>query len=269
MAYRFVEPRIRVGDGITSFGGAKLYFFDIGTSNPKTTYSDFALSVANADPVVADADGLFGDIFLNINADVTLKSSTDVTIYGPISIYAPEDTVLALAASLVSVLDTAGDFTGTNVETVLTEISDNFGKLTRINTWSAIQTFTAALQMSDQEVRRPLLLDYAIKHVDLTQSTGTIDLDMNTGNSFAVTLTENATITISNPPATGKYGQLTVKIIQDGAGGAYTVTWPAAVKWPSGSAPTMTVSNDAIDEFSLRTTDAGTQYRGSFSQAYA
>ena len=163
MAYRFVEPRTRVGDGIDNFGGAELFFFDFGTTNAKITFSDFALTVPNTDPVVADADGLFGDIFLDIQADVTLQSSTGTNIYGPISIFAPEDGITALAASNVSVLDAAGNFTATNVETVLTEISDDWLRLNRINTISAIQTFSAALQMADQELRRPLLLDYAIK----------------------------------------------------------------------------------------------------------
>jgi hypothetical protein len=104
MAYRFVPPRFDVGNGITDFGGAKLFFYDFGTTNAKTTYSDFALSVANADPVVADADGLFGNIYLDIQASVTLKTSNDVIIFGPEKIYAPEDGISSLAASVVSVL---------------------------------------------------------------------------------------------------------------------------------------------------------------------
>lgn len=269
MAYRFVPPNYDVGDGIVAFGGAKLSFFDFGTSNAKTTFSDFALTVANTDPVVADADGLFGNIFLDIQATVTLKSSTDVVIYGPIDIFQPSDTISALAAASVSVADAAGNFTATDVELVLKEISDDWAKLNRINTFTAIQTFTAALQISDQELRRALLLDYAIVNVALTQTTSTIDLDLTTGNSFEVTLTENATITISNPPATGRYGQFVIKIIQDGAGGAFTVTWSAAFLFPGGTDPVMSVANNAIDEVTGRTIDAGTEWRCSFSQAFA
>jgi len=270
MAYRFEEPRTRVGDGITDFAGAKLSFFDFGTSSAKTTFSDVALTVANTDPVVADSDGLFGDIFLDIKATVTLKTSNDVVIYGPIDIFAPEDTVTALAAALVSVLDTAGNFTAINVETVLAELSDGFLKLSRVNTISAVQTHTAAVQLSDNELRRPLLLDYAVKHNVVSSVSGTLTLDLSTGNSFVTTLTENVTtVTISNPPATGDYGQFVIKIIQDGAGGAFTVTWPASVIWPSGTAPVITVTNSAIDEITLRSIDAGTQWRGSFSQAFA
>lgn len=269
MSYRFQPPNYDVGDGIVAFGGAKLFFFDFGTSDAKATFSDFALTSANTDPVVADADGLFGDIFLDIKARVTLKSSTDVVIYGPIDIFAPEDTVLALAASLVSVLDTAGNFTATDVELVLKEISDDWGKLARTNTWSAIQTLTAAMQMSDQELRRPKLLDYSLEHTTVSSAAGTLTLDLSTGNSFATTLTENATVVLTNPPATSNYGELIIKITQDGAGGAFTVTWPASVKWPSGTAPVITVTNGAIDEVTLRTSNAGAEWRGGFSQAFA
>lgn len=269
MAYRFVTPRFDVGNGIPNFGGATLEFFDFGTSNPKTTFSDFALSVANTDPVVADADGLFGDIFLDIQATVTLKTSADVVIYGPIDIFQPSDTIAALAAASVSVADSGGNFTATNVETVLAEIATDWGKLARINTWSAIQTFTAALQISDQELRRPLLLDYAIVNNSVSSSSNTTTLDLTTGNSFETTLTENTTIAITNPPASGNYGQFVIKITQDASGGAFTVTWPASVKWPGGTAPTITITNGAVDEVTLRTIDAGTEWRGSFSQAFA
>ncbi len=270
MAYRFVTPRFDVGDGIPNFAGAKLSFFDFGTSTPKTTFSDFALTSANTDPVLADPDGLFPDIFLDIQATVTLKTSADVVVYGPIDTFAPEDGISALAAANVTVLDTAGNFTAADAELVLKEISDDWAKLARTNTFTAIQTFTSALQISDQELRRALLLDYAIKHTSISSAAGTLTIDLTTGNSFVTTLTENiTTITISEPPATGIYGQFVIKLIQGGAGGAFTVTWPASVIWPAGTAPVMTTANNAIDEITLRTIDAGTEWRGSFSQAFA
>ncbi len=269
MAFRFVEPRTRVGDGIVSFGGAKLFFFDFGTTDAKVTHSDFARTVPNTDPVVADSDGLFPDIFLDIQAEVTLKSSTDVVIYGPEDIYAPEDGISALAASAVSVLDTAGNFTATDVEAALTEISDDWGKLARTNTWSAIQTYSAALQISDQELRRALLLDYAIKHTVVASASGVLTLNLTTGNSFVTTLTENVTSVVVSNPLASEYVQFVLKLIQDGAGGAFTVAWPAAFLFPGGTDPVMSVANNAIDEVTGRTIDAGTEWRCSFSQAFA
>lgn len=64
------------------YSGAKLYFYTTGTSTPKDTYSDAALSTPNANPVVADAGGVFGSIFMSNDAyKVVLKTSADVTVW--------------------------------------------------------------------------------------------------------------------------------------------------------------------------------------------
>jgi hypothetical protein len=63
--------------------GAKLYFYETGTSTPKDTYSDIAdPPTANANPVVADGNGLFAPIYLaNGTAyKAILKDSSDNTI---------------------------------------------------------------------------------------------------------------------------------------------------------------------------------------------
>jgi hypothetical protein len=66
------------------YSGSKAYFYRTGTSTPKDTYSDAALSVPNSNPVVADSGGLFGPIFLDTSDfeyRLTLKTSADVLIY--------------------------------------------------------------------------------------------------------------------------------------------------------------------------------------------
>jgi len=269
VAFRFPEPRVRVGDGIDSFDGATLSFFEFGTSTPKVTFSDLALTSQNTDPVVADADGLFGDIFTDTQGTVTLKTKQGAVVYGPIDFFAPEDGITDLAASNVSVLDSAGNFTAADVELVLKEISDDWAKLARTNTFSAIQTFTAALQISDQELRRALLVDYAVKHNSVSSVSGTLTLDFTTGNSFSTTLTENTTIVLTNPPATGIYGEVTLRITQDGGGGAFTITLPASVEIPGGATYTMSVANNARDKLTFSTIDALTITDLEFSQAYA
>lgn len=47
-----------------SLPGAKLYFYQTGTATPLNTYSDVSLTIPNTNPVIADAGGLFGNIFL-------------------------------------------------------------------------------------------------------------------------------------------------------------------------------------------------------------
>lgn len=63
--------------------GAKLYFYTTGTTTPLATYSNSGLTVANANPVVADSAGLFGEIFLTQSATykVVLKTAADVTVW--------------------------------------------------------------------------------------------------------------------------------------------------------------------------------------------
>jgi hypothetical protein len=81
---RFAPPFETALDaaGVT-LPGAKLYFYTTGTTTPAATYSNTGLSVANANPVVADSGGRFSDIFLNpatIYKSV-LKTSADVIVW--------------------------------------------------------------------------------------------------------------------------------------------------------------------------------------------
>ena len=62
--------------------GAKLYTYETGTSTPKPTYSDAGLTVANANPIISDADGYFSDIFLASGAyRFRLTTSADAQIW--------------------------------------------------------------------------------------------------------------------------------------------------------------------------------------------
>ena len=83
MANRFTLPLSQDLDGSGDpYAGGKLYFYETGTSAPLDTYSDSTLSTANANPVVADGNGRFGDIFLKTqDYKVVLKTTADVTIW--------------------------------------------------------------------------------------------------------------------------------------------------------------------------------------------
>lgn len=63
--------------------GAKLYTYLTGTSTPQSVYTDYALSVAHANPVVADSNGVFPVMYWgNTNRyRLTLKTSADVTLW--------------------------------------------------------------------------------------------------------------------------------------------------------------------------------------------
>jgi hypothetical protein len=93
-------------------------------------------------------------------------------------------------------------------------------------------------------------------------NSGTSDtLDFANGPAHKSTLTGNVTYTFSNPIAGQAY---VIKIVQGAS--SYTVTWPAAVKWSAGTAPTITTTNGKIDIVNLYYD--GTNYYGSYSQNY-
>ncbi len=271
MAYRFVEPFEDVGSGIVPSSGAKLFFFDVGTSTPKTTWSDFALTVANPDPVVANANGIFPDIFLDTDADRTLKDKNDVLIYGPDTVHSPGSSLASLAASIVTVLDTGGNFTATDVEAALAELATDWMKKDRAETITGTKTFSGAnLDLANNQLIQAQLHDYTIDFSLVSSSAGTLTLDVENGNSFETTLTENVTtVDIQNLGITGAMGEMVVKFTQDGAGGAFTVAWPAAVLWPGGTPPVISTGNDAVDIVTLQTWDGGTTIYGNFSQAFS
>ena len=82
MANRFAVPVTQlVNDSASGIGsGWKFNFYTTGTSDRKNTFSDNALSVANANPVVADSSGRFGDIFLGSgDYKVVLTDDNDVS----------------------------------------------------------------------------------------------------------------------------------------------------------------------------------------------
>ena len=90
-------------------------------------------------------------------------------------------------------------------------------------------------------------------------SSGTLTLNCSLGNVFAVSLNAAiTTLTISNIPTTGNAFGLTLAFTCDGT--ARAVTWPAAVKWSGGTAPTLTSTNNKVDIFVLTTWDGGTTF---------
>ena len=64
--------------------GALLYVYEVGTTTEVTTYSDIALTSANPHPVVADAAGSWGDIYVptgTYKIDVTNPTVTSLAGY--------------------------------------------------------------------------------------------------------------------------------------------------------------------------------------------
>ena len=95
-------------------------------------------------------------------------------------------------------------------------------------------------------------------------SAGVLTLDCSLSNTFAVSLNAAITsFTVSNIPTTGSYYEFNLEFTADGT--ARSVTWTfssVAVKWPGGTAPTLTSTNGQKDTFIFYTYDAGTTWLG-------
>lgn len=77
----FLGGRVQLFDNNGDpLNGGKVYTYEPGTTSNKTSYSDSGFTTPNANPVVLDAYGR-GQIYLNGNYKVVVKTSADVTLY--------------------------------------------------------------------------------------------------------------------------------------------------------------------------------------------
>ncbi len=266
----FIPKAVRIDSNGAPYAAAEANFYLTTTTTQTDTYTDNARTTPHANPVISDAGGQFPAIYLDPAITyrcIIKKTGAGATIVDIDPVHAP------ILAADIDAVDSGGYFSDTTLEAILQDIGNKYLKTDKADTISVVITFsggTAKLAMADNIIERPLIKDFGITHNSVSSSSGTLVLDLSTGNSFVVVLDENvSTLTLSNPPASGKFGQFTLKVIQDGAGGAHTVAWPAAVKFPGGTDPVITTSNDAVDVITCFTIDGGTTWYGNFSQAYA
>jgi hypothetical protein len=128
-------------------------------------------------------------------------------------------------------------------------------------------TLTGELIGGDQTVSRVNLKDYGeVTNAIGSTGGGTQDIDLTLGNSVSATVDTSAnTFTFSNPTASDELCGFTLYLVN---GGSQTVTWPASVDWPGGTAPTLTASG--TDKLVFETIDGGTTWLGNLvGAAYA
>lgn len=109
--------------------------------------------------------------------------------------------------------------------------------------------------------------------VSIVPSSGaSLEIDFAVAHWWDITLTDDCTLTIVNPPAVGFVGELRL-VFRQGTGGPWGVTYPAAVQWPDddglagGPAPSLHTDEDAQDVVILTTVDAGVTWGGTYDDA--
>ena len=99
-------------------------------------------------------------------------------------------------------------------------------------------------------------LDVAGTYAGNVAAVAALDIDCSTSNYFTKTINANSTFTFSNVPASRAFSFVLELTHTSG-----TVTWPASVKFPSDTAPTLTAGKTHI--FVLSSNDGGTRFRAS------
>jgi hypothetical protein len=187
-------------------------------------------------------------------AAVSALTSVNAVAIAAVSALVSANTVaIAAVSASVSALQV-------QVNTVSAAVSAAFVSIGQ-RVLKAGDTMSGELNMADNLVTRPKFKDYAITAVIRGNVSATATLDMLDGNYFMVTAAGSTTFVFANPPTSAANGGAAGGFILELAnGGAATVTWPSATKWPSGTAPTLTSSG--TDVFVFITDDGGTVWRG-------
>lgn len=159
---------------------------------------------------------------------------------------------IATAISTKQDSSTAGDVTLAGTQT-LTNKTIAYAD----NTLTGVAGTTATQTLTNKTIEAGVFTNGYTEEV-VTANTGTAyTIDLAGGSLQILTLTGNCTFTF--PTATAGRG-LTLLLKQDGTG-SRTVTWPAAVKWPAGTAPTITATASRLDKYVF--TADGTNWYGS------
>ncbi len=136
---------------------------------------------------------------------------------------------------------------GGNIDYAYTEIlnGDNgdaaFASMVALKTYLRTNTggFNTALGSSGAESEVDLQAHSIGGTVQTATGDGTTTIDWKLGNMFDFQFGAfNETFTFTPPT---KPGTFILKLVQD-SGGSRTVTWPGTVKWPGGTAPTLTTT---------------------------
>lgn len=223
------------------------------TALAQATNGQIPIGSTGADPVLASITGTANQI-------TNTEGAGTITLSVPSAFIAPGSVVVTttLGVTGTTTLDGVGIIDITDAEAFLVRQNADGGDVFTVNTTSSLVTVTGDITVTN-DLNMSAGVAYGTEFDDGTA--GAADtIDWNNGNKHLSTLDENVTYTFTAPPGPAN---LILRIVQD-VTGTNTVTWPAAVFWEGGVAPTITATGDAVDIASFYYD--GTNYHGSVLQ---
>jgi hypothetical protein len=125
---------------------------------------------------------------------------------------------------------------------------------------TAEQLLVGPLDANDQSIERPHLIDVAEGYTDAGSRSAAASFDYQAGGwQKCVAIGNITSVAVTNPPASGRVGALTLEIHQDGTGNR-TIAWGPAFRFPGGADFALSTAASAIDIFTLITRDGGTTW---------
>ena len=212
-----------------------------------------------------DADASAQRTTLGLGTLATLSSVSTANIGDDQVTYAKIQNVSATDRILGRSSAGAGDIqeiTCTSAGRALLDDADATAQRTTLGLGSIATQASSSVTITGGTMSGVQVTDYTEPKSAPTISSGTLTLNLNTAQVFDVSLNANiTTLTLSNVDATSNtVNSFTLIFTMDGT--ARTVTWPTAVKWPGGTAPTLTSTNGKKDVFSFLSPDNGTTWLG-------
>lgn len=151
--------------------------------------------------------------------------------------------------------DVTGNVTGNLTGNVTGNVTGDLTGNVTGNADTATLAAEATTLVADAVVPTPVLT--GAKETRVAMAANNIDLE--TGNFFTKTITTTTTFTVSNVPAANTVASFILELTN---GGSAAITWWANVRWPSGVAPTLSLSGRDILGF--YTYDNGANWNGIF-----
>ena len=129
-------------------------------------------------------------------------------------------------------------------------------------TLEKIEELGQIIKFDNTYFSKAMMKDYSETTNAIGATSASQAIDLEDGNVVTATLSvATTTFTFSNPIASDDCTSFTLILTQDGTG-SRAVTWPGAVDWAGGTAPTLTTTAAAVDIITFVTVNAGTTWYG-------
>ena len=180
----------------------------------------------------------------------TMLANSSITINGTSVSLGGSTTITNAGTLTISTGLTGSSYNGTTNVTIAIDTS-------------VVTTLTGTQTLTNKTLTNPVVTAYLETAPALTNSSTAVTLSLSSGTVLSYTLTGNCTFTM--PTATSGTSFI-VKLIQDGTG-SRTATF-TGVKWPAGTAPTITTTATTGTDI-LSFVCINSIWYGTYAQAFA